>query len=99
MAEEHIKRSGAILAIQKYGVGSFDFEEDGWTPEQAERFVISVLKKLPAEDVAPVKHGEKIPDVEYEVHCEWFKCSVCGDTWLTEHSNFCPNCGARMDGE
>ena len=54
MPDEYIKRSDAILAIQKYGVGSFDFEEDGWTPEQAERFVIAQLNKIRAEDVVPV---------------------------------------------
>ena len=55
------------------------------------------LNKIPAADVAPIKHGKWI----YDCWCE-FKCSECG-----EHSNskpykgkekYCPNCGAKMDG-
>ena len=45
--EDSINRLQAIKAIQKYGVGSFDFEEDNYTPEQAERFVIKLLSELP----------------------------------------------------
>ena len=30
--------------------------------------------------------------------CSVFKCSECGDLQL-EESYYCPNCGARMDGE
>lgn len=49
-------------------------------------------------DVAPVKHGKWV----YDHWCK-FKCSECG-----EYSNskpykgkekYCPNCGAKMDGD
>lgn len=52
------------------------------------------IKRLPSEDVAPVRHGR------------WGKvneCSECGcQPWYERDINFlhyCPNCGARMDGE
>lgn len=96
MAEEYIKRSVAIHAIQRHGVGSFDFEEDGWTPEQAERFVISEIKKLPSEDVAPVV---RCKDCEYH---RTVKCKM--DIWTTEarqyraqDNDFC-SYGMKKDG-
>lgn len=57
------------------------------------------LKKIPAADVAPVVHGR------------WENgnpiCPVCGedkfkdldaDIWCDWQPDFCPNCGAKMDG-
>ena len=41
-----ISREEAIKTIQRYGVGSRDFED--YTPEQAERFVIQKLSELPS---------------------------------------------------
>ena len=35
-------------------------------------------------------------DIKDPVYC--IECSVCGDANYM-HSNYCPNCGARMDGE
>lgn len=49
---DYISREAAILEIQRHGVGCFDPDE--FTPEQAERFVISRLKSIPAADVRPV---------------------------------------------
>lgn len=43
-------------------------------------------------DVAPVKHGRWDSDMSGA----W--CSVCGEYSEGEYS-YCPNCGARMDGE
>ena len=52
-----------------------------------------------AADVQPVKHGKWIADGD---GYHWtYNCSICG--WkdgypFNERHNFCPNCGARMDG-
>ena len=51
-----------------------------------------VFKIVPAADVAPVVHGR------YNGVQEVFCCSVCGYT-VEEETPFCPNCGAKMDGE
>ena len=60
------------------------------------RFTIDTM---PTIDAVPVKHGEW---VKKEVYGEAFflkACSVCGFYHgLTVDYNFCPNCGASMDG-
>lgn len=48
----------------------------------------------PAADVAPVVHGRKIEDGD--IGCFWL-CSLCGEC-LPYGANYCPNCGARMEG-
>lgn len=44
--DDLIKRKDAILMIQRHGVGCFDADE--FHPEEAERFVIGMLEKLPS---------------------------------------------------
>ena len=52
---------------------------------------------IPTADVAPVRH------VEWQEIDGIFRCSHCGYSF--EHEgykhffNYCPNCGARMDGD
>ena len=53
---------------------------------------------LPAADVAPVRHGQ------WGTHSDRpdsLICSVCNcgfDMWKHDPHNYCPNCGAKMDG-
>ena len=54
-------------------------------------------------DVAPVVHGEWV----LKERAHYFKCSLCkepipykfGYANSRRYYNFCPNCGAKMDGE
>lgn len=53
----------------------------------------------PTVDAVPVVHGEWVVcgDGEYVP----FMCSACGKTTSWYHAqtaNYCPNCGAKMDG-
>lgn len=46
-------------------------------------------------DVAEVVHGKWID----KGHDNIYECSKCGDMWMGVGGyNYCPNCGARMDG-
>ena len=65
-------------------------------------FVQGVIDRVPVADVEPVKHGywEELD----EEGC--YSCSACGNPWIiidgTPQDNemyFCPNCGAKMDGD
>ena len=66
---------------------------------QCQRHSDCPLIEVP-DDVQPVKHGEwkRIP--EY-TGSPWgyFECTNCGERSYTLSENYCPNCGARMDGE
>ena len=55
-------------------------------------------EKLIANDVAPVRHGRWVPTkAPFMNECE--DCSACGYRTVWGHRyNYCPNCGARMDG-
>ena len=62
--------------------------------------VLSEIKDAPAADVVEVKRGYNLNDIP-----SLFECSVCHwecyDTCTgdTDIYNYCPNCGAKMDGE
>lgn len=55
------------------------------------------LNAIPTVDAAPVVHGRWI-DIPDKPEWDQKACSVCGDYFCCQN-NFCPNCGAKMDGE
>ena len=54
--------------------------------------VRKALQMTPTADVQEVRHGRWENQEGYD------KCSVCEDLELVR-TNFCPNCGATMDGK
>ena len=56
-----------------------------------------MIEKLPAADVATVRHGRWNDSLARITPY----CSVCGHSHrcLIRTPNYCPNCGAKMDGE
>ena len=63
------------------------------------------INSIPAADVAEVRHGRWLTTDAYPHH---LYCSVCYKTyaknakWVNEldlPTNYCPNCGARMEKE
>ena len=51
----------------------------------------------PTLDIEPVKHGYVIVH-EGREDDYWEQCSVCGSKEANKDANYCPNCGAKMDG-
>lgn len=64
--------------------------------EAVREMVKKLIKAEPTADVEPVRHGRWTRDVPCFV-----LCSECKDQVLVADAlfcNFCPNCGAKMDG-
>ena len=82
---EYIDREAANLALAEQG---FDWDK----AKQA-------LASVPAADAAPVVHGKWIKRGSswYCSHCDKGYRITCGSVAANNH-NFCPNCGAKMDG-
>ena len=59
--------------------------------------VVNEIKKFTSEDVATVKHGRWI-QLTQNVEPTALKCSLCGEISCCR-GMYCPDCGARMDGE
>lgn len=55
---------------------------------------VRAIRSIPAADVVPVRHGRYIIDDMGDS-----SCSECGEKWLDVTKNYCPNCGAKLDGE
>lgn len=79
-----------IVAIDTILSNPPDAHYPSWFAEQ--------IADLPAADVIEVVHGEWIP------HGYKWRCSICGNkisldgTPIENGLNYCPNCGAKMDG-
>lgn len=68
---------------------------------QAFESTIEDVEEMPTADVEPVRHGRWIehPDDIFPLEST-IECSVCGEQENVDihNDNFCPNCGAKMDG-
>lgn len=61
---------------------------------------INVLDIVTDKDVQPVVHGEWIKVYKDRLGNRIFRCSKCDFSYMhNEIFNYCPSCGARMDGE
>ena len=62
------------------------------------KLVSSWLSEAPTVDAVEVVHGRWI-DVALRYTQVKEKCSVCGGIVYAHGFNYCPNCGAKMDGD
>lgn len=95
---ETLRRQLLLLAERHAALGNVRVAQDyNWA--------ITVLDGAPSGDVAPVIHGEWRHS-RYEDCSESFelvKCSNCSHeayamAIYVRGGNYCPNCGAKMDG-
>ena len=89
---EYIKREYAVDAVLDVYYDTPDIDLSGGKFEAA-------ILKIPPADVAPVRHGKWLPTTKWwQGGSAWKQCSECGILHCGK-SNFCPNCGCRMDLE
>ena len=94
---EYIKRETAVRAVMAAK----------WVDGSDGAMAIEIVASPPAADVAPVVHGlwEKelssfwrwTPSGAVAVARATYRCGLCGRGTAVK-SNYCPNCGAKMDG-
>ena len=91
MFDEYIRRSDALKGVELF--------QCGWA--EIEAVQSDYIERLPAADVAPVRHGRWIKDEFFsdEVN-NGEKCSQCGELigWFGNLPKYCSGCGALMDG-
>lgn len=95
MMTDYIKRTDAVKIAEKYGLanGSVLGRHTGLAD-----CIARDISDLPAAEVAEVVHGRWIP-TEYPFMNECEDCSSCGYRTLYGNGyDYCPNCGAKMDG-
>ena len=90
---EYIEREAAVKIAEKYGLanGSALGRHTGLAD-----CIASEIADIPTADVAPVVHGRWIAS-----HDEFCACSICKYPVYVgwNQTNYCPNCGAKMDLE
>lgn len=86
---EYITKKAAINAVENAPIELFQSE---W--EEIEE----AINTAPAADVVPVVHGRWIQVDSTKCRCS--HCDIIALIALYPHGdkNFCPNCGAKMDG-
>ena len=93
---EYIEREATVELLRS--LGSRDYRKEKGTIKDAIKMV-SFSEYTPAADVAKVLHGRWVEKEKYTFGI-MYDCSLCENRILDNgHSwNYCPNCGAKMDG-
>lgn len=94
---DYISREAAIVDFERC-----NHEKPVWTPQR----VKTLLMRIPAADVEPVRRGEWLRTDDDWNSLTTFQCTVCGEEFCFEidediellNYNYCPNCGAKMNG-
>lgn len=99
-----LEKEEEAINLQKEGVKEANIDKMIKAEYTIEAFVESIfaLNDTPTADVRENVHGEwiKVYDKWGDIvtTVEGYKCSIC-DYFNTDNDNYCPNCGAKMDGE
>lgn len=100
---EYIEREAALIICEKEYQERVKMRD--WCGDTVAWNIGHAIKAIQTADVVPVVHG-RLEHLE-QGWIDLWRCSACGDEWTFEYDptdseikvNYCPNCGARMDGE
>lgn len=90
--DEYIERETAVKAANEW------VSEACMAPVMRVSRLFDKLQKVPAADVAPVVHGRWVTHYRSGTTVAEGYVSTCCDMWNNRKSDYCPNCGAKMDG-
>ena len=99
--KEYIEREAAISELQVNCIGCLGLDCCYcWVKAAKEH-----IKEVSPTDVEPVRHGEWTHR-RWTTECDWgcinhrsIICSACGTEFINkEPTNYCPECGAKMNG-
>lgn len=88
--DDYIRRKDAVGKIK------IDCDRLDHVPKRVVDFFTLGMESVPSADVVEVRHGQWIEDLTNPYGIRYV-CSVCGGVKQWK-SNYCPNCGAKMDG-
>ena len=86
---EYIDKGTAIAKLT-----ALEVTEPNATMTSAKR----LLADMPAADVAPVVYGRWVMHYRSGTPVAEGYVSTCCDMWNNRKSNYCPDCGKKMDG-
>ena len=90
---------GRYIDAEKIKITADTMIEDGecYVPLSA---VKQAIARTPTEDVEEIRNGHWIDRrIPNDTGTLVFVCSVCGGKPEWNRRNYCPNCGAKMDGK
>lgn len=96
MMAEYIDREALLAEFKRLGLGEHSLVERVFADG-----VYAVVAGMPSADVAPVVHGYFVHDgPRFTGGVDWWHCSNCGSlaSGVELRFDYCPWCGARMDG-
>ena len=99
--DEYIEREAAIKAIEKADYTLIANDADSCKAD----YLREIIESVPAADVVPVVHGRwddsgryTFPSGNAAVRCTNCGCALTESEYHLNNWNYCPVCGAKMDG-
>ena len=99
--DEYIEREAAIKAIEKADYTLIANDADSCKAD----YLREIIESVPAADVVPVVHGRwddfgryTFPSGASAVRCTNCGCALTESEYRLNNWNYCPVCGAKMDG-
>lgn len=104
--DEYITKEAAIEAFEWGDADVIEDYGDGCDFGFSRGAIKSGINSIPAADVAPVVHGRwddsgryTFPSGDTAVRCTECGCALTESEYHLNNWNYCPVCGAKMDGE
>lgn len=98
---DYMERETAIKAIEKADCAVIADDAESCKTD----YLREIIKSVPAADVAPVVHGRwddsgryTFPGGGTAVRCTNCGCALTESEYHLNNWNYCPVCGAKMDG-